>query len=75
MARAKDDLVTLTGVVQESLAGDMFSVKLDIGGTTVRTKISGKMRKHRIWLTVGDKVTLEFSTTDMTLGRIVRRDR
>ena len=37
--------------------------------------LSGKMRKHRIRILAGDKVTLEMSPYDLTKGRINFREK
>jgi translation initiation factor IF-1 len=39
-------------------------------GVGVTAYASGKMRKHRIRILAGDKVTLEMSPYDLTKGRI-----
>jgi translation initiation factor IF-1 len=39
-------------------------------GIEVTAYLSGKMRKHRIRILEGDKVTLEMSPYDLTKGRI-----
>ena len=38
--------------------------------TASRAYASGKMRKHRIRILAGDRVTLEMSPYDLTKGRI-----
>lgn len=50
----------------------MFRVKLD-NNHEVLAHISGKMRKHFVRLTVGDRVRMEMSPYDLTKGRIVFR--
>lgn len=66
---AKEDLVELEGVVAEVLPSTMFRVTLGNGAEVV-AYASGKMRKHRIRILAGDKVTLEMSPYDLTRGRI-----
>ena len=36
---------------------------------------SGKMRKHRIRILLGDKVTVEMTPYDLTKGRITHREK
>jgi translation initiation factor IF-1 len=66
---AKEELIEMEGVVAEVMADTRFRVTLD-NGMEVGAYASGKMRKHRIRILAGDKVTLEMSVYDMTKGRI-----
>lgn len=66
---AKEEIVELEGTVKEVLPNTIFRVTLD-SGHEVTAYASGKMRKHRIRILAGDKVTLEMSPYDMTKGRI-----
>jgi translation initiation factor IF-1 len=66
---AKEEIVELEGVVNEVLPNTVFRVTLD-NGHEVLAYASGKMRKHRIRILAGDKVTLEMSPYDLTKGRI-----
>lgn len=52
----KNDLVY--GVVEEALPNALFRVILDDSKETVLSYLSGKMRKFRIRVLVGDKVGL-----------------
>lgn len=54
--KAKDDVIEVEGVVQESLPNAMFRVKLDNLDTIVLATISGKIRKNFVRILVGDKV-------------------
>ena len=58
--------------VIESLMGGMFKIQIDEEGETkdVLAILSGKMRKFKIKILPGDKVKVEFSPHDLTLGRI-----
>jgi len=66
---AKEEIVELEGVVNEVLPNTVFRVTLE-NGHEVTAYASGKMRKHRIRILAGDKVTLEMSPYDLTKGRI-----
>lgn len=68
----KEDLMTFDGIVQEILPNAMFRVKLD-NGHTILGHSSGKMRKNRIRVLEGDKVTVEMTPYDLTKGRIIFR--
>ncbi len=66
---AKEDLIELDGVVNEVLPNTLFRVTLD-NGHQVTAYASGKMRKYRIRILAGDRVTIEMSPYDLTKGRI-----
>ena len=68
----KEDLMTFDGVVTELLPNAMFRVKLD-NEHIVLAHSSGKMRKNRIRVLEGDKVTVEMTPYDLTKGRIIFR--
>ena len=69
---AKQDLIRLDGIVEETLPNTQFVVKFD-NGHKVLAHISGKMRMNFIKILQGDKVTVELSPYDLTKGRIVYR--
>ena len=66
---AKEELVELEGVVSEVLPNTSFRVTLQ-NGSNVMAYASGKMRRHRIRILAGDRVTLEMSPYDLSRGRI-----
>jgi translation initiation factor IF-1 len=70
----ENDLVTVSGEVIKVLPATMYRVRLD-GGHEILGHISGKMRKHFIKITTGDRVTVEISPTDLTKGRITFREK
>lgn len=69
----KENVITVKGVVTKTLPNTSFSVKLETGHEITAT-LGGKMRMHRISVLAGDKVTVELSPYDLTMGRIVFRD-
>lgn len=69
---AKDDVIQLSGTVEENLPNAMFRVKLENGHTVLAT-ISGRMRVNLIRILPGDNVTVELTPYDMTKGRITFR--
>ena len=72
---AKDsNLIVVPGEVVKVLPATMYRVRLE-NGHEVLGHISGKMRRHFIKITAGDKVTLEISPTDLTKGRIRFREK
>lgn len=60
------------GKVEEMLPNASFKVRLE-NGNLILAYLSGKMRLHRIRITVGDEVKVEMSPYDLTKGRIVYR--
>jgi translation initiation factor IF-1 len=66
---AKEEMIEMEGDVSEVLPNTVFRVTLATGAE-VTAYASGKMRKHRIRVLAGDKVTLEMSPYDLTKGRI-----
>jgi translation initiation factor IF-1 len=66
---AKQDLIEFDGVVNEVLPNTLFRVTLD-NGHKMTAYASGKMRKYRIRILAGDRVTIEISPYDLTKGRI-----
>ena len=68
----KDDCIEVIGLVTKVLPATMYMVKLE-NGHELLAHISGKMRKHFIKITTGDKVTVQISPYDLTKGRICYR--
>ncbi len=66
---AKEELLEFPGEVVEQLPNAMFRVKLE-NGHEILAHTSGKMRKNRIRVLEGDKVTVEMTPYDLTKGRI-----
>ena len=66
---AKEELIDMLGTITQVLPDTRFLVTLE-NGIEVTAYLSGKMRKHRIRILEGDKVTLEMSPYDLTKGRI-----
>ncbi len=69
---AKEEAIEFSGVVSEVLPNAMFRVKLD-NDHDVLAHTSGKMRKNRIRVLVGDRVNVEMTPYDLTKGRITFR--
>lgn len=68
----KEELIHFEGVVLELLPNANFRVKLE-NGHLIIAHTSGRMRKNRIRILVGDKVTVEMTPYDLTKGRVVHR--
>ena len=69
---AKDELMEFTGTVKELLPNAMFRVLLD-NDHEIIAHTAGKMRKFRIRVLAGDRVTVEMTPYDLTKGRITFR--
>tara|TARA_Y100001936_G_C15420515_1_gene334304 strand:- start:220 stop:438 length:219 start_codon:yes stop_codon:yes gene_type:complete len=69
---AKEELLEMSGLVEEILPNAMFRVKLE-NDHEVLAHTSGKMRKNRIRVLAGDKVLVEMTPYDLTKGRITFR--
>lgn len=65
--------IEVEGTIVTILPGTMFRVELDENQHQVLAHISGKMRKHFVRLTCGDRVKLEMSPHDLTKARILYR--
>jgi translation initiation factor IF-1 len=66
---AKEELIEMQGVVEEVLPDTRYRVRLD-NGHELSAYAAGKMKKHRIRVLAGDRVTLEMSPYDLSKGRI-----
>ncbi|RMD46952.1 MAG: translation initiation factor IF-1 [Alphaproteobacteria bacterium] len=66
---AKEDVLEFPGTVKELLPNATFRVELD-NGHEIIAHTSGKMRKNRIRVLVGDRVQVEMTPYDLTKGRI-----
>ena len=66
---AKEEVMEFNGVVKELLPNAMFRVLLD-NNHEIIAHTAGKMRKFRIRVLAGDRVTVEMTPYDLTKGRI-----
>ena len=69
---AKEEMIEFKGTVTELLPNATFRVKLE-NDHEILAHSSGKMRKNRIRVLAGDKVTVEMTPYDLTKGRITFR--
>jgi translation initiation factor IF-1 len=70
---AKDDILELTGTVDEVLPGNMFRVKVDNMSQIILCYMGGKLKQHKIRIILGDRVKIEVSPYDLTKGRVTYR--
>jgi translation initiation factor IF-1 len=69
---AKEELLEFEGKVTEVMPNAMFRVVLENDHEVVAHS-SGRMRKNRIRVLEGDRVTVEMTPYDLTKGRITFR--
>ena len=69
---AKEEVLEFEGVVAEVLPDARCRVQLE-NGHEVIAYTSGRMKKNRIRILAGDRVSLELSPYDLSKGRITFR--
>jgi translation initiation factor IF-1 len=69
---AKEDVIKLSGKVEEILGNSMFRVRLE-NNHMVTAYIGGKLRMHTIKIILGDEVDVEMTPYDLTKARITYR--
>lgn len=69
---AKEEILEFQGEVTEVLPKAMFKVKLD-NDHEIIAHLSGKMRTNRINVVLADKVSVQVSPYDISMGRISYR--
>lgn len=74
---ASDDLIPLEGKVVDVYPGGKFLVETQPEAEgepmTIQAHLSGKLRRYRIKVVLGDRVTVEVSPYDLKKGRITYR--
>lgn len=71
---AKDNVIEMSGVVDEVLPNAMFRIVLENGHKIIAT-IGGRLRQNNIRILLGDSVNVEMSPYDLTRGRVVYRNK
>lgn len=71
---AKEDVIKMSGKVDEVLPNAMFRVILENDHKIVCT-LSGRLRQNNIRILLGDNVDVEMSPYDMNRGRVVYRNK
>jgi len=71
---AKEELLTLEGLIDEIYPDGRFGVMLD-NEHRIIAYTAGKMRKFRIKSVVGDRVHVEMTPYDLSKGRIIFREK
>ncbi len=70
----KEELIRFDGTVLEALPDGRFNVELD-NGHKILAYTSGRMKKARIRVLAGDRVTVEMTPYDLSKGRISFRQK
>ena len=70
----KEELMTFEGRIDEILPDGRFGVMLD-NEHRIIAYTAGRMRRFRIRSIVGDRVHVEMSGYDLSIGRIVFREK
>ncbi|HKI91057.1 MAG TPA: translation initiation factor IF-1 [Gaiellaceae bacterium] len=68
----KEEKIEVEGEIVEALRNRMFRIRLD-NGHEMLGYTSGKMKRYRIRMLLGDRVLIELSPYDLDRGRIVYR--
>lgn len=71
---SKEDLIRFEGKVSDLTGGGNYQIVLD-NGVTITARLSGKMKKFKIKVLVGDRVTVGVSPYDPTHGLITHRQK
>lgn len=69
---SREDLIRVDGKVSDATGGGNYVIILD-NGATVTARLAGKMKKFKIRVLVGDRVTVGVSPYDPTHGLITHR--
>jgi translation initiation factor IF-1 len=70
---AKDDIIEITGTVDEVLPGNMFRVKIEQSEKPILCYLGGRLKQNKIRIILGDNVRIEVSPYDLSKGRISYR--
>jgi translation initiation factor IF-1 len=71
---SKEDLIRFEGKVSDLVGGGNYQIVLD-NGHTIMARLSGKMKKFKIKVIVGDRVVVGVSPYDPTHGLITHRQK
>ena len=69
---SRDDLIHLEGVVKRMLGGGTMEIECD-KGLKITGVLSGRMKKNKIRVIVGDRVQVSVSPYDIAHGLITYR--
>lgn len=69
----KEPPIVVEGKIIELLPAGTFKILLDESGKIIISHLSGNMRRNKIRLALGDRVKVEMSIYDLSIGRIEHR--
>ena len=69
---SREDLVPFDGKIMNLKGGGVYEVTLE-NGVSIGAKLCGKMKKFKIKVVVGDRVTVGLSPYDPSHGLILHR--
>lgn len=69
----KEEMVEVGGRVIDKQRGGRFKIQVDKTEHIVEGQVSGRMRRNRIRVLIGDQVDVELSPYDLSKGRIIFR--
>ena len=69
---SREDLIQLEGKVTRVLGGGTMEIQCE-NDMTIRGVLSGRMKKHRIKVMVGDRVQVSVSPYDTSHGLVTYR--
>ncbi len=70
----KEELITVEGLIDEIYPDGRFGVMLD-NEHRIIAYTAGRMRRFRIRSIIGDRVHVEMTPYDLSIGRIVFREK
>jgi translation initiation factor IF-1 len=70
---SKEDMIEMTGLVNDVLPGNMFKVQVENTEHVLVCYLGGKLKQHKIRVIQGDKVKIEVSPYDLNKGRVIYR--
>lgn len=65
----------MTGIVINKYKGGLFKVKIENNSMIILCTLSGKVRKHKIRISLGDRVDVSIDIADITKGVIQWREK
>jgi translation initiation factor IF-1 len=71
---AREDLIQIEGKISDVTGGGNYVVMLD-NGVSLLARLSGRMKKFKIRILVGDRVTVAVSPYDTSHGIITHRQK
>jgi translation initiation factor IF-1 len=69
----KEDIIEVAGLIVDKQPNAFFKVQVNNSEHIVLATISGRMRRNRIRILIGDRVDVEMSPYDLSKGRITYR--